>query len=275
MALHFLQCSNITVPRHEASFTDLLLPLTLLSILAGFYLWGVCWINHQNKKWNVWRLVSFILGTTLLAVALNPSMVSYAHADFKGHMLQHLLLGMLAPIGLVMGAPVTLALKTLPHRFSKVLAGVLGCNVFHIIGHPYTTLLLNPGSMFILYMTPLYNTISNNHFLHHLLHLHFLLAGYLFTWSIVGPDPAPKRPGFQLRLTVLFISIAAHAYLSKIMYAYIFPKFSQHSEDEIRNGAKLMYYGGDLAELIIIFILFATWYKKRGKPKYSLHPSIF
>lgn len=107
----------------------------------------------------------------------------------------------------------------------------------------------------------------------HLIHLHFLAACNLFTWSMIGPDPAPRRHGLRLRVIKLFISIAAHAYISKMMYAYIIPHNTPHTDNEIRSAAKWMYYGGDATELLILIVLFSTWYQKRERrPQYQLKP---
>src|SRR5690606_973753 len=161
-----------------------------------------------------------------------PSVFAHAHNDFREHMAQHLLLGMIAPVGLVLGAPVTLALKALPRKTAGTISRALGKNVFHFISHPATAFLLNTGAMFILYLTPLYNILHRQPSLHHLVHFHFLAAGCLFTWAIAGPDRAPRRPRLSIRLAVLFASMAAHAYLSKSMYAYVFPKNAPHSREE-------------------------------------------
>ena len=118
--------------------------------------------------------------------------------------------------------------------------------------------------MFFLYLTPLYAAMQKHMWLHYFMHFHFLAAGYLFTWSIAGPDPAPKRPSFRLRLLVLFISMATHAYLSKLMYAYQYPKNTSHSLIEIQEAALWMYYGGDLAELLLAIAFFSFWYRSRA-----------
>lgn len=124
--------------------------------------------------------------------------------------------------------------------------------------------------MYLLYLTPLYNATFTYPFLHHFIHLHFLLAGYLFAWSIAGLDPAPKRPGFNSRLIILFSSIAAHAYLSKFMYAYLYPLDAPHSAEQIKSGAKLMYYGGDFSEVLLIIAFFWAWYQKPGRQTYKI-----
>jgi putative membrane protein len=131
---------------------------------------------------------------------------------------------------------------------------------------------LNIGGMALLYLTPLYNAMHSNTSIHFFVHLHFILAGYLFVWSIAGPDPAPKRPGLRLRFIVLFFSMAIHAYLSKFMYAHHFPRTAHHSPEEIESGAMFMYYGGDIAELLLAVAFFAVWYRTKGRRSALLVP---
>lgn len=247
------------------------IPLLVLVLLAALYVVAVWRLRTTHRSWSPWRTLSFMSGVVLLAVAVSPDMMSYAHQDFRGHMLMHLLIGMLAPLGLVLGAPVTLALKSLPPSAARTLTAFLRSQLFYFLSHPITALLLNIGGMYVLYLTPLYNATFTSPALHHLVHFHFLAAGYLFTWSMAGPDPAPRRPGLGLRVGVLFFSIAAHAYLSKFMYAYLYPLHSPHPAEEIRAGAKLMYYGGDLSELLLAVALFTIWYHKRQHPRYRVN----
>lgn len=249
------------------------LPIGLLFLLLAAYLYGVYVQHKAGRTWSAWRTAGFIGGILLLAVALIPPVMQYAHQDFEGHMMQHLLLGMLAPLGLVLAAPVTLALRSLPVSKARTLTAILGSRPFHYLSHPVTALFLNIGGMYLLYLTPLYNAMHHNSYIHFLVHLHFILAGYLFVWAIAGPDPAPRRPGLRLRFIVLFFSMATHAYLSKFMYAHHFPRTTHHSPEEIEAGAMFMYYGGDGAELLLAIAFFAIWYRKRGRRPAGLSPA--
>jgi putative membrane protein len=85
-------------------------------------------------------------------------------------------------------------------------------------------------------------------------HLHFLVSGYLFAWVVAGPDPAPRRPSVPVRLVLLGIAIAAHAVLSQLMYAGVLPGPAAPPE-QVRGAAELMYYGGDIAELLLAFAM--------------------
>src|SRR5690606_12892447 len=139
------------------------------------------------------------------------SLMQWAHHDLRGHMAQHLLIGMYGPLFLVLGTPVTLVLKALPVGMARGVTAILRSKVFYFLSHPALALLLNMGGMYLLYLSPLYVLSLSNTYLHYLIHIHFLAAGYLFAWSIIGQEPVPKRPAFMVRLFVLFISIAAHA----------------------------------------------------------------
>jgi putative membrane protein len=257
---------------HNASFLAQWIPLLIFVLTAITYACAAIVLKQKGKSWSYWRSLSFISGCVLVGMAVSPSFMQWAYHDMRGHMVQHLLIGMFAPIFLVLGAPILLTLKALPVRTARLLSYFLKSSLFYYLAHPIVALLLNMGGMFLLYLTPLYNQSLTNPFLHYIIHFHFLVAGYLFTWSIIGLDPVPRRPGLRLRLLVLFVSMASHAFLSKLLYAHLLPSNSPHSDDQVREAAKLMYYWGDLSELFLVIALFTLWYQKRGKPKYDLSP---
>lgn len=114
------------------------------------------------------------------------------------------------------------------------------------------------------WMIPLYNVLSRQPVAHWLLHVHFLLAGCLFAWVIAGVDPAPGRPGVPVRLVVLGVAIAAHAVIAQLMYGGF--GINVHAPvEEVRGGAQLMYYGGDIAELLLAGALVAGWRPRRRR----------
>jgi putative membrane protein len=215
-----------------------------------------------GRDWPRWRAASLIIGLGLVSVAVSPAMHALGEHDPRGHMIQHLLLGMFAPLALVLAAPATLLLGVLPVTCRGTVRLLLRSRVLHSLTHPATAAMLDMGGLYLLYLTPLYNFTTTNTLAHHLVNLHFLLAGYLFTWSIVGPDPAPRRPTITIRALVLVAAGAAHAYLAKLLYARA-PELrggSSHDLDQVQAAAQLMYYGGDLAELALAVALFAIWY---------------
>lgn len=238
------------------------LPALMLSGLLLAYIVAAIHQRRSARHWKKRRIVWFFIGISTLAIALLSLLEHRAHHHFSAHMIQHLLIGMFAPIALVLSAPVSLLLRSIPTGAANKLTLVLHSRLFYWLSSPSISLLLNIGGMYVLYLTPLYVLSLNHSVIHYLIHWHFLAAGYLFVWSMIGPDPAPGRPGFRFRLFILFISIAAHAILAKLIYSQLLPFGAGYSESDIRHAAKLMFYLGDLAELIVVVILFQ---KMNGK----------
>jgi putative membrane protein len=236
----------------------------LLAAALGLYL-AAAFRQRHGKGWSAWRIASFAAGTALLAAAVAPPVSAWAHHDLRGHMAQHLLLGMFAPLALVLAAPVTLLLRTVPVSAGRRVARLLGSAPVRRLTHPATAVLLDVGALYLLYLTPLFAATLHSSVLHAVVHLHFFLAGSLLAWSIARPDPGPHRPPFRTRLLALLAAIAAHSTLAKLMYAYGWPRGTGFDLAEIRAAAQWMYYGGDLAELLLAVALFASWYRAAGR----------
>jgi putative membrane protein len=239
----------------------------LLVVPLLLYLGAVMREQRRQRSWSRLRILSFASGIVLIAVALSPVSMIFAHDDPRAHMAQHLLLGMFAPLGLVLAAPVTLLLRTVPTGTGRSIARLMRSPAGHLLSHPFTALVLNTGGLYVLYLTPLFRLSLSHPALHILVNVHFLVSGYLYVWAIAGPDPAPGRPGMRVRMAVLVAGIGAHAYLAKLMYAHVLPAGTSFSAPEVRDAALLMYYGGDVAELLLAVALFASWYRRRHRSR--------
>ncbi|POX55151.1 cytochrome c oxidase assembly protein [Streptomyces sp. Ru71] len=246
---------------------DTLLPILALAAAAGAYVLLARRARRRNPVlgWSRRRTGWFLAGTVLLGIALLPPVGPFAHEDFRGHMAQHMLIGMYAPLALVLAAPVTLLLRTLPAARGRQLTAVLHSPPARVVAHPAVALALSTGSLAVLYFTPLYNAITPHPAAHWLLHAHFLLSGCLFAHAIAGPDPAPSRPGVKARLVYLGVAIAAHAVISQLMYGGFWVDI--HAPvDQVQGGAEMMYYGGDIAELLLAAALVTTWRSDHRRP---------
>jgi putative membrane protein len=231
----------------------------LLAIAAAI---GYTVLTAIVAAWPGRRTVSFLTGSGLLVIGLIPQTSPWPAGDFRTHMLQHLLIGMLAPLGLVLGAPVTLLLRAIPRRAGRVVGRILRSRPVHVLAGPVVALILNLGGIALLHLTPLYATTTRDPGLHLLVHMHFLLAGYLFAWVVAGPDPAPRRPSVPVRLMVLGVAIAFHAVFSQLMFAGVIVN-PPVPRAEREGGAELMYYGGDIAELLLAAALVTRWRPRR------------
>lgn len=197
--------------------------LTFALILLGglLYFKGVRVLHKRGDKWPVGRTVSFVIGLLVVNYAVNGAIGVYAHFGFSYHMIEHMILGMIAPIALVLGAPITLALRTLPmgrdseeEGVRNILVRFLHSKYAKFMTNPVVALLIFDGSLFVLYFTGLFGTLMGSHLGHLFMNLHFLLAGALFFHVIVGVDPNPNRPPNVVRMVILFAAMSIHAFFS-------------------------------------------------------------
>lgn len=220
---------------------------------------------QRLKHWPALRFILWLSGSVMAVAVFAGPLAEAAHHDFRLHMAGHLLLGMLAPLLIALSAPVTLLLRALPVSAARRVTKILRHPVTRFYRNPITASVLNIGGLWLLYATPLFQLMHHHLWLYLLIHLHVFAAGYLFTISMIYIDPAP-HPSSHLFRTVIFIfALAAHGILSKYIYANPLPGFPA---DEVREGAMLMYYGGDLVDLVIIILLFRSWYRATA-PRHS------
>jgi len=209
--------------KHGTEF-HLLVPQLILSlpfILALIiYIIAVIVAWRRNKSWRLYRLFLWLAGISCALSAVTGPLAARSPQDFTAHMLGHLLLGMLAPLLMVLGCPMTLLLRTLKVEHARNLSRILKSNPIRLISHPIVASLLNVGGLWILYLTSLFQTMHHNGLLHILVHLHVFLAGYFFTSAFIYADPQPHRTGYLYRSIVLILALACHSILSKYIYAH-------------------------------------------------------
>jgi putative membrane protein len=241
--------------------TGLLVPAVPVAV-GALYLAGVVALARRGTGWPAGRLLAAAAATACAGVALSPPVTAAAH-QFPGHVGQHLLLTMLAPLLLALAAPVTLALRTLPRRPRRVLLGVLHSRPVRLLTVPAVVVVLELGSLAALYLTPLYGLLHTSPALHVLVHGHMVATGCLVSWLLVGADPMPRRPGTAVRLGTLVVLAAGHAVLAKGLYAAAPAALGPVAE--VERGAQLLYYGGDAAELLLAVAVMGEWWRRTGR----------
>lgn len=230
----------------------------LVAIGAVAYLLLAFQQHANGRGWKWRRTGSYMAGSALLILGLSPKYLPFAADDFRQHMLEHLLMGMYAPIGFVMAAPVTLLLRTLPVRYARLLTALLRNRVTQLLANPVSALILDFGGMAALYFTPLYARIMSDTKWQYVMHFHLVAAGCLFVWVIAGPDPAPHRISVPMRLVVLGVAVIIHSVLAQMLYAGTYVAVPVAAAERERS-AELMYYGGDISEMLLAFALVTAW----------------
>ncbi|MFE9424026.1 cytochrome c oxidase assembly protein [Kitasatospora sp. NPDC006697] len=195
-------------------------PFLIGSLLAaGLYTAGVLRLRRRGDGWPIGRLVAWLLGVlTVLAVTCS-GLNDYGMALFSAHMMQHMVLSMLSPILLLLGAPITLALRALrpagkgrPRGPRELLVALLHSRYVKVVSHPAFTIPLFIASLYGLYFTPIFDSLMGSRIGHLAMMVHFLGVGLLFFWPIMGVDPGPHRPGPVIRILELFMGMPFHAF---------------------------------------------------------------
>ncbi|WP_454191085.1 cytochrome c oxidase assembly protein [Paenibacillus sp. Marseille-Q7038] len=237
---------------------SLLIPVLITATAFAIYLYAAWSSNRRCRQWPTYRYICFAVGVLCSASAVTGPLADWAHLDFRAHMLGHLLLGMLGPLLIVLSSPFTLALRTMKVYWARRVTRLLKTKPLLLITHPISASILNIGGLWLIYGTGLYTVMHYNMLIHILVHFHVFTAGYLFTASMIYTEPIPHRTSYTLRSLTMIIAFAAHGILSKRIYANPPEGIPL---DQGRTGGLLMYYGGDLIDLVLIFIFCLQWYR--------------
>ncbi|MEW9053155.1 MAG: cytochrome c oxidase assembly protein [Neobacillus sp.] len=236
----------------EIGLAAFFMVLMVSYLLAGFS------SSQRYKPWPKHRYAFWVMGILCAAASVIGPIAYRSHHDFTWHMAGHLLLGMLGPLLIALSAPMTLLLRFVNIPIGRRISSFLKSKFVRFLSNPIVASIFNFGGLWVLYTTDLYSEMQQNMFIHVIVHIHVFLAGYLFTISMIYIDPIAHRISHAFRATVLVLSLASHAILSKYIYAQPPAGIPQ---GQAETGGMLMYYGGDFIDLILIWVLCLQWYK--------------
>jgi putative copper resistance protein D len=237
---------------------------------AGLYLYGVLRLRQRGDHWPVLRTVLFLVpGLGSIAFVTLSGIGAYDDTLLSIHMIQHMVLGMIAPIFLALGAPVTLALRTLPPRPRKTLVRVLHSKPAKVLTFPLLAYAIFVANPFALYFTGLYHASLEHDWLHELIHLHFLITGCLFFWPLLGLDPLPGRWPYPARALLMLLSTPFHAVLGLTImesstliagdwYPNLHLTWADPHTDQVLAGG-ILWAGGEVVSVTMIAVLVIQW----------------
>jgi len=256
----------------------------VLVIAVALYIKGVVILKKRGDAWPVGRTIAFALGIAGIDFATSGGFGVYAMYSFEYHMIAHMTLGMIAPIGLVLGAPITLALRTLPQGRTStesgprtILVALLHSRIGTLFTNPVIALALFDGSLFVLYFTDLFGTLMASHAGHLLMNIHFILAGFLFFMIIIGVDPTPRRIHHLVRIVILFAAMAIHAFFSIALLATTtlidkgfyssqnIPWLGSGILDDQRAGGSVSWAMGEIPIILALIATFILWMRDDAK----------
>ncbi|PHX76323.1 MAG: hypothetical protein CK545_00310 [Actinobacteria bacterium] len=211
-----------TLNRVLLSYQPDALVLAFIVVAIVLYVLGVRTLVKRGDKWPVGRTISFAIAMALLDFATSGGLGLYGRFAFSYHMIAHMVLATLVPIGIVLSAPMTLALRALPsHQHERgargIIMAVLHSRVTAFYTNPVVALVLFDGSLFVLYFTRIFGDLMTSHIGHWIMEFHFLAVGILFFYIVVGVDPAPRKVPHIVRMTLILIAMSLHAFFSVVL----------------------------------------------------------
>ncbi len=261
----------------ERALTDWSLdpvPFVLTVWTVGVYVTGVSVLRRRGDRWPVGRTVAFLFGMGAFAFATLSGLAAYDTTLLSAHMVQHMVLSMVVPLSLALGAPVTLALRTLPRRPRRRLLDVLHSRVARVLSFPPLTLLLYIVSPWALYYSGWYRASLESVWVHEAMHVHLVLVGALFFWPLMGVDPVPGRVSHPFRVLLVVLTLPFHAFLGvtimgqqTLLGGDWYPRLHDGPMgawlpdplDDQHLAGGILWGSGDLIGLVFFAVLFTQW----------------
>ncbi len=255
------------------------LMLILAALAMGLYVAGVVRLHTRGDRWPVGRTIAWVLGWSIFIYATNGAPGVYGRVLFSMHMVMHMAVMMAIPIFLVLGAPITLALRTLVARRDKtlgpreVLLAIVHSRYAAILANPVVAAVVFFGSLVGFYWTGAFELALTTHTGHVLMIFHFLMAGYLFVWSLIGIDPGPPKWSAPLRLLVLLATLAAHAFFGLALMTgtwLLAPGFFKELDlswgpdllEDQQFGGGIAWGIGEMPTLVLAMLVTLDWLRR-------------
>jgi putative copper resistance protein D len=244
-------------------------PVLLAALAFG---WARRRVNrrHPARPVSLWRLVSWLAGLGAIVVALASPVEAYDTTLFSAHMIQHLLLTMVAAPLLVLAAPITLLLRvSTPDARRRWILPVLHSRIVRVLSHPIVAWGLFAAVMWLTHFSPLFDAALEDETLHRLEHALYLGSALLFWWPVVGADPSPHRLGYPARLFYLALGMPLSSFLGLVIYSaqtVLYPHYLTLERawgpsplDDQRLAGGIMWVVGDAAFVLALVLVVAAW----------------
>ncbi|ANW21293.1 cytochrome c oxidase assembly protein [Streptomyces clavuligerus] len=255
--------------------------LTGCLLALALYGWGVLRLRRRGDSWQLGRTLFFVSGVLTVLLAMCTGLNEYGMVMFSVHMVQHMIISMVSPILLLLGAPVTLALRALPVAGRgrtgprELLLALLHSRYMRIVTHPAFTIPLFIASLYGLYFTPLFDFLMESRAGHVAMMIHFLATGLVFFWPIMGVDPGPHRPGYVMRMLELFAGMPFHAFFGIALMMASEPMVGSYASPPASLGIDALsdqHAAGGIAwafseipSVLVLLALVFQWYRSEER----------
>ncbi len=240
----------------------------LVIAAAILYLWGVWRVGsrHPARPWPWWRTWLFVCGLAVIVVATQSGIGTYDDVLFWDHMIQHLLLIMVAPALLVLGQPVTLLLHASRNPLHTWVKRAVRSRVAAFLTWPPFTIAAYAGTIVGTHLTSAMNVVMTNQLAHDAEHALYLIVGYLFFLPLLGREPIRWRIPYPLRILALIVVMPVDTFTGLVlgysatgMTGMMSRSWGPSPVDDVHLGGAVMWIGGDAIMLVLIMVVFIAW----------------
>lgn len=246
-------------------------------LLAGFYIYALVRVRRRGLSWSPVRTAWWMAGALGLTYIMSTGIGMYIPALYSMHMLGHMILSMVIPLFLVLGAPLTLLLEAFPASpdgepgLHEWIIAFQKSRLLAVLTNPFVNLAQFLIVFYALYMSfGFYNFAISEHAGHVLMNVAFLVSGYMYFWELVGPDYIPNRRPTRLRLFLLFISMPVHLYagvylmqlrrvLGEVFYLSLELPWLPDLIHDQKVGGGIAWGFGQFPLAIVFAYLFVEW----------------
>lgn len=253
---------------------------TAVTVIAlGVYLRWVWRLHRRGDKWPILRTVWWVTGWAIFTYFVDGAPAIYGHVMFSMHMLMHMAVSMLVPVCLVRGGIVTLAMRALPKRSDgtlgprELILAIVHSRVFAVFANPIVAAVLSFGTLIVFYYSPWFYLALTTHTGHVLMVAHFMITGYIYAYSLVGIDPGPKRWAPPIRLIILLVAIAFHAFfgvammtgttlLAPDLFNVLDLSWVHDPLVDQQRGGTVAWGAGEFPTFMLAMLIATEWYRK-------------
>lgn len=239
-------------------------------------------LRARGDHWPVLRTISWVLGWVVFFYFTSAGPGVYGKVLFSWHMIEHMGVAMIAPLLMVPGAPITLALRAMRARKDKtlgpreVILAIVHSSYLRVLANPAVAASLFFFSLAIFYYSPLFELAMRTHTGHVLMMAHFLASGYMFVWVLIGIDPGPKRWPPLALLVVLLATISFHAFFGVILtqstellapdyFGRLDLQWMTDPAADQRKGGAIAWGVGEAPTLVLAMAVAWQWMRSDGR----------
>ena len=226
---------------------------------AAWYIAAVVRLRRRGRRWSAWRTTAFLAGVVILDIAVVSGLASYDDQVFVVHVVQHLVLMMVAPPLLALGAPITLAIQAAGRPVQGRIVRFLHYHPLQVLTMPVVAAALYYGSMYVVFLTSFYPFSLRHQLVHDLSHAVMFSLGCLFWWPMIAVDQLPHRPSFQVRIIAMFVGMPIEVFLGVVLLNFGHPIAPQHTLSDTQAGGALFWGASMLITFAAAMVMLAQW----------------